>query len=109
MPALLSLLQTHRDGSGEDLAERLDITSRTVRRDIDCLREHDDQAIALQTGIRTGCHITTGQRSSDAALVDCRGLILLCGWVEVAQFHACVVGSEMPVDLALVAVGLLLP
>ncbi|WP_149264987.1 YafY family protein [Actinomadura sp. K4S16] len=37
--ALLSLLQTHRDWSGEDLAERLDITSRTVRRDIDRLRE----------------------------------------------------------------------
>ncbi|MEU1177370.1 WYL domain-containing protein [Streptomyces sp. NPDC005820] len=37
--ALLSLLQTHRDWSGEDLADRLDITSRTVRRDIDRLRE----------------------------------------------------------------------
>ncbi|WP_416983202.1 helix-turn-helix transcriptional regulator [Streptomyces sp. T028] len=37
--AMLSLLQTHRDWSGEDLAERLDITSRTVRRDIDRLRE----------------------------------------------------------------------
>jgi predicted DNA-binding transcriptional regulator YafY len=37
--ALLSLLQAHRDWSGEDLAERLDITSRTVRRDIDRLRE----------------------------------------------------------------------
>lgn len=37
--ALLSLLQTHRDWSGEDLAGRLDITSRTVRRDIDRLRE----------------------------------------------------------------------
>ncbi|MDH6229231.1 WYL domain-containing protein [Streptomyces sp. MJP52] len=36
--ALLSLLQTHRDWSGEDLAGRLDVTSRTVRRDIDRLR-----------------------------------------------------------------------
>ena len=36
--ALLSLLQTHRDWSGNDLAERLDITARTVRRDIDRLR-----------------------------------------------------------------------
>ncbi|MEU3558074.1 helix-turn-helix transcriptional regulator [Streptomyces fragilis] len=35
---LLSLLQTHRDWSGEDLAGRLDVTSRTVRRDIDRLR-----------------------------------------------------------------------
>ncbi|MEW1914854.1 WYL domain-containing protein [Kitasatospora sp. NPDC085895] len=37
--ALLSLLQTHRDWSGEDLAVRLDISPRTVRRDIDRLRE----------------------------------------------------------------------
>ncbi|GAA4603295.1 WYL domain-containing protein [Actinoallomurus liliacearum] len=37
--ALLSLLQTHRDWSGDDLAERLDVTSRTVRRDVDRLRE----------------------------------------------------------------------
>ncbi|MHC3814886.1 helix-turn-helix transcriptional regulator [Streptomyces sp. DT9] len=39
--ALLSLLQTPRDWSGEDLAERLGITSRTVRRDIDRLRGLD--------------------------------------------------------------------
>lgn len=37
--ALLSLLQAHRDWSGGDLADRLDITPRTVRRDIDRLRE----------------------------------------------------------------------
>lgn len=39
--ALLSLLQTTRDWSGDDLARRLGITSRTVRRDIDRLRELD--------------------------------------------------------------------
>ena len=37
--ALLSLLQTRRDWSGTLLAERLDISLRTVRRDIDRLRE----------------------------------------------------------------------
>ncbi|MFD8786698.1 helix-turn-helix transcriptional regulator [Kitasatospora sp. NPDC059599] len=36
---LLSLLQTRRDWSGADLAERLDVTPRTVRRDVDRLRE----------------------------------------------------------------------
>jgi predicted DNA-binding transcriptional regulator YafY len=36
---LLSLLQTHRDWSGADLAERLGVTPRTVRRDVDKLRE----------------------------------------------------------------------
>ena len=35
---LLSLLQTRRDWSGTDLAARMDVTPRTVRRDIDRLR-----------------------------------------------------------------------
>ncbi|PFG34536.1 helix-turn-helix transcriptional regulator [Sanguibacter antarcticus] len=37
--ALLSLLQTRRDWPGPILAERLDITHRTVRRDVERLRE----------------------------------------------------------------------
>ncbi|MEV6314839.1 YafY family protein [Streptomyces sp. NPDC051776] len=36
---LLSLLQTHREWSGADLADRLSVTTRTVRRDVDRLRE----------------------------------------------------------------------
>ncbi|MGX1758968.1 helix-turn-helix transcriptional regulator [Streptomyces lydicus] len=36
---LLSLLQAHREWSGAELADRLDVTPRTVRRDIDRLRE----------------------------------------------------------------------
>ncbi len=39
MLALLSLLQTQRDWPGQVLADRLDVTPRTVRRDIDRLRE----------------------------------------------------------------------
>ena len=39
MLALLSLLQTRRDWPGAALAERLEVTPRTVRRDIDRLRE----------------------------------------------------------------------
>ncbi|WP_372984981.1 helix-turn-helix transcriptional regulator [Microbacterium sp.] len=37
--ALLSLLQTARDWPGQVLADRLDVTPRTVRRDVDRLRE----------------------------------------------------------------------
>ncbi|MEU8527856.1 MULTISPECIES: helix-turn-helix transcriptional regulator [Streptomyces] len=36
---LLSLLQTHREWSGAVLADRLGVTARTVRRDVDRLRE----------------------------------------------------------------------
>ncbi|WP_026049829.1 helix-turn-helix transcriptional regulator [Microbacterium algeriense] len=39
MLALLSLLQTPRDWPGRVLADRLDVSSRTVRRDVDRLRE----------------------------------------------------------------------
>lgn len=39
MLRLLSLLQTRREWSGSDLADRLGVTVRTVRRDIDRLRE----------------------------------------------------------------------
>jgi predicted DNA-binding transcriptional regulator YafY len=91
--SLLSLLQTHRDWSGRDLAERLDITSRTVRRDIDRLRElgylittvkgpgggyrlaagnhlppmlfDDDQAIALAVALQT---VTVGTALADDAV-----------------------------------------
>ncbi|MDI2126564.1 helix-turn-helix transcriptional regulator [Yinghuangia seranimata] len=35
---LLSLLQTHRDWTGTELAERLDVTARTVRNDVERLR-----------------------------------------------------------------------
>lgn len=36
---LLSLLQTHREWSGGELANRLEVSERTIRRDIDRLRE----------------------------------------------------------------------
>ncbi|MDK1328607.1 WYL domain-containing protein [Arthrobacter sp. zg-Y1143] len=39
MLALLSLLQSRRDWPGQVLAERLDVTARTVRRDVGRLRE----------------------------------------------------------------------
>ncbi|QLY28458.1 WYL domain-containing protein [Nocardia huaxiensis] len=80
---LLSLLQTHRDWSGGELADRLGVSTRTVRRDVDRLRElgypvdavqgtagyrlaagatlpplllDDEEALAVAVGLRT----TTG-------------------------------------------------
>ncbi|KAB2344373.1 helix-turn-helix transcriptional regulator [Actinomadura rudentiformis] len=77
---LLSLLQTRRDWSGAELAERLSVTARTVRRDVERLRElgypvhatagapgyrlgagtdlpplllDDDEAVAVAVGLRT--------------------------------------------------------
>ncbi|MBT2502047.1 YafY family protein [Curtobacterium sp. ISL-83] len=39
MLALLSLLQVHRDWPGDELAGRLEVSPRTVRRDVDRLRQ----------------------------------------------------------------------
>jgi predicted DNA-binding transcriptional regulator YafY len=79
---LLSFLQMHRDWSGTELAERLNVTTRTVRRDVERLRElgypvhatmgpvggyrleagaslpplllDDDEAVAVTVGLHTG-------------------------------------------------------
>ncbi|MGI5211847.1 helix-turn-helix transcriptional regulator [Plantactinospora sp. CA-290183] len=90
---LLSLLQTHRDWSGAELAERLGVTTRTVRRDVGRLRElgypvyaargavggyrlgagasvpplllDDEQAVAVAVGLCTGA--TSGVAGLDEA------------------------------------------
>ena len=81
MLRLLSLLQTHRYWPGSELAERLEVSARTLRRDVDRLRElgypvnanrgvaggyqleaggtlpplllDDDEAIAIAVGLRS--------------------------------------------------------
>src|SRR4051794_41534574 len=78
---LLSLLQTHRYWPGSELAGRLEVSERTLRRDVDRLRElgypvdanrgvaggyqlqasaavpplllDDDEAVAIAVGLRT--------------------------------------------------------
>jgi predicted DNA-binding transcriptional regulator YafY len=84
MLRLLSLLQTHRYWPGAELAARLEVSERTLRRDIDRLRDlgypveaqrgvdggyqlapgtalpplllDDDEAVALAIGLRTAAH-----------------------------------------------------
>ena len=92
--SLLSLLQARRDWPGADLAERLEVSPRTVRRDIDRLRElgypiatvkgpdggyrlgagselppllfDDDQAVALAAALQTA--VVTGGGMEEAAM-----------------------------------------
>ena len=42
--ALLNLLQTHRSWTGPELAERLGVSDRTLRRDVERLREQNPGA-----------------------------------------------------------------
>ena len=51
---LLSLLQTRRHWAGAELAERLEIHPRTLRRDIDRLRELG-YPVHASSGVAGGC------------------------------------------------------
>src|SRR3954471_23057036 len=95
---LLSLLQTRRDWSGDELADRLEVSCRTIRRDVDRLRElgypvdavtgpaggyrlhagtampplllEDDEAVAIAVGLRTaaGASVSGIEEASVRAL-----------------------------------------
>ncbi|MEU3599105.1 WYL domain-containing protein [Streptomyces sp. NPDC006798] len=58
---LLSLLQARPEWSGDDLAERLEVTVRTVRRDIDRLRALD-YPVATDKGPGGGYRLRPGSR-----------------------------------------------
>ena len=96
---LLSLLQTRRDWLGQELADRLEVSGRTIRRDVERLRElgypvdaltgpsggyrleagtampplllDDDEAVAIAVGLRTaaGTAVTGIEETSIRALV----------------------------------------
>ena len=59
MLTLLSLLQTRREWSGQVLADRLEVTVRTVRRDVDRLRQLGYQ-IAAEKGPEGGYRLSAG-------------------------------------------------
>lgn len=66
---LLALLQMRRDWSGQDLADRLDVTTRTVRRDIDKLREMD-YPVHASKGIAGGYRLGAGTQLPPLILDD---------------------------------------
>jgi predicted DNA-binding transcriptional regulator YafY len=102
---LLSLLQRRRDWSGNELARRLEVSGRTIRRDIDRLRElgypveavsgpsggyrlhagvampplllDDDEAVAIVVGLRTAASasVTGIEETAVRALVKLEGVM----------------------------------
>ncbi|MEV6007137.1 WYL domain-containing protein [Streptomyces sp. NPDC051976] len=72
---LLSLLQTHRDWSGDELADRLGITARTVRRDMDRLRELG-YLIATVKGPGGGYRLEAGTRMPPMLFDDDQAIAL---------------------------------
>jgi predicted DNA-binding transcriptional regulator YafY len=66
---LLALLQTRRDWSGQDLADRLGVSTRTVRRDVDKLRALD-YPVHASKGIDGGYRLDAGTRLPPLQLDD---------------------------------------
>jgi predicted DNA-binding transcriptional regulator YafY len=66
---LLSLLQTRRDWTGAELAERLGVTARTVRRDVERLRELD-YPVAASPGVAGGYRLESGAAMPPLILDD---------------------------------------
>lgn len=81
---LLSLLQTHRLWRGAELAERLEVTERTVRRDVDRLRDLGypvDATSGTEGGYRlaTGAHLPPLVLDDDEAVAVAVGLRYAAG------------------------------
>jgi predicted DNA-binding transcriptional regulator YafY len=75
---LLSLLQARRDWSGAQLAERLSVTLRTVRRDVDRLRDLGYPVVA-QPGVAGGYRLAAGAAMPPLLLDDDEAVAVAVG------------------------------
>lgn len=77
---LLSLLQSRREWPGAELAERLGVTDRTVRRDIDRLRALDYPVDSV-TGTTGGYRLRSGRNIPPLLLDDDEAIAIAIGLV----------------------------
>ncbi|MEV5653008.1 YafY family protein [Nocardia sp. NPDC052254] len=92
---LLSLLQTPREWPGPELAQRLGVTERTVRRDIDRLRELDYPVQATK-GVYGGYRLAAGTAMPPLLLDDAEAVSTAIGLRTVAA-HALTGADEAAV------------
>lgn len=78
MLRLLSLLQTHRYWPGEELAARLEVSGRTLRRDIDRLRELG-YAVDASRGVAGGYQLRAGGSLPPLLLEDEEAVAIAVG------------------------------
>ncbi len=78
MLRLLSLLQTHRHWTGPELAERLDVSARTLRRDIERLRTLGYEVTALR-GVAGGYQLESGAALPPLLLDDSEAVAIAIG------------------------------
>lgn len=80
---LLSLLQSRREWSGGELAARLDISDRTLRRDVERLRRLD-YPVRGTTGTAGGYRLASGRNLPPLQLDDDEALAVAIGLVGAA-------------------------
>ncbi|WP_421742779.1 helix-turn-helix transcriptional regulator [Cellulomonas sp.] len=103
---LLSLLQTHRWWRGAELAERLEITERSVRRDVDRLRELG-YPVDATSGKHGGYRLATGAHLPPLVLDDDEAVAVAVGLRYAAE--AAIGGMEEASLRALTTIEQLLP
>jgi predicted DNA-binding transcriptional regulator YafY len=81
---LLSLLQTHRYWPGAELAERLGVSLRTLRRDVDRLRELG-YPVEAQRGVDGGYQLAAGAALPPLAVDEDEAVALAVGLRAAAQ------------------------
>jgi predicted DNA-binding transcriptional regulator YafY len=103
---LLSLLQTHRHWPGPDLADRLEVSERTLRRDIDRLRDLG-YPVQASRGTDGGYQLAPGAVLPPLLLDDEEAVALAVGIGDAAQSG--VAGIEEAAVRALTKVVQVLP
>lgn len=81
---LLSLLQTHRYWPGTELADRLEVSVRTLRRDIDRLRELG-YPVEARRGVEGGYQLAAGAALPPLVVDDEEAVALTIGLQAAAQ------------------------
>src|SRR5215469_762626 len=81
---LLSLLQTHRYWPGTELADRLGVSVRTLRRDVDRLRELG-YPVDAQRGVDGGYQLAAGAALPPLVIDDEEAVALVVGLQAAAQ------------------------
>src|SRR5437868_1190382 len=81
---LLSLLQTHRFWPGDELADRLSVSARTLRRDVDRLRELG-YPVEARRGVAGGYQLGAGAALPPLVLDDDEAVALALGLRAAAQ------------------------
>src|SRR5690349_9046585 len=103
---LLSLLQARRDWTGAELADRLEVSGRTIRRDVERLRELGYPVESLAG--RAGCYrLRAGTAMPPLLLDDDEAIAIAVGLRTAAR--ASVTGIEETAVRALVKLEQVLP